>query len=290
MSVLDNASTDATPEVCARWAGRFADLRVVRHARNIGGGPNFLRAVELSRGRWTWVLADDDRLDFSGCEDVVAALEDDAVDLIAVGAPGMEDWPSGRSTLRALWAEGRRVLFALTFIPSLVFRTELFSDRDMSDGYRHVELLYPQFPFLRRRLEEDAPIHVAASPIVEREGVTLPEGPLWFYLRWACNCLTIQDPADRRRAIYDTGLSRRHWAATHVQAVMLERAWFPDRVRGELVELVRVLRGAQRLVLLAAAPLTLAPPAAFDRLWRWNRRRIGLSVDDAIHHSLEERP
>jgi glycosyltransferase involved in cell wall biosynthesis len=290
VSVLDNASTDATPEVCARWAERFPDLRVVRHRRNVGGGPNYLRAIELTRARYTWVLADDDDLDFARCGDVVAALEEGTVDLLAVGGPGHDEWPTGRTSLRRIWDRGGRVYSVLTFVPSLVFRTELFTDFDMADGYRHVDMLFPQFPFVRRQLARDATIHVAEHPIVHRGGWSVPGSHLWFFVRWVRNCHTIDDRAEVKRAIYGIEPSRTRWISVLAQGIMLERAHFPERLLGELGELRRTLVGEQKLLLLLFAPLAFGPRGAYKRLQAWNRRRAGLPGEHADSHSLEERP
>lgn len=289
VSVLDNASTDATPEVCARWAERFEDLHVIRHRLNVGGGPNFLRAIELAQARYTWVLADDDELDFSGCGDVLAALEEGTVDLIAVGGPGMDAWPTGRTSLGRLWADGQRVFNVLTFIPCLIFRTELFSARDLSEGYRHVEILFPQFPFLRSQLERDATIHVAEHPIVGRGGFSVPGSHLFFFVRWVRNARTLARREDAKQAIYGTEPTRARWIAVLVQGIMLERARFPERLLGELAELSRTLVGEQRLILLACAPLAFGPRRGYLALQAWRRRRLGLEGEDPSH-TLEDRP
>jgi glycosyltransferase involved in cell wall biosynthesis len=290
VSVLDNASTDATPEVCTRWAERFEDLRVVRHPRNVGGGPNYLRAVELSRARYTWVLADDDLLDFSRCEDVIAAIDEGEVDLLAVGAPGLETWPKGRTSLGAVWAQDGRVFSVLTFIPCQIFRSELFTDHDMADGYRHVDMLFPQFPFVRRQLERDATVHVAHHPIVQRDGWSVPGSHLWFFVRWVRNCLTISDRDTRRGAIYGIEPSRRHWTFVLAQGIMLERARHPERLIAEIAELRRTMVGEQKLLLLLVAPLAFGPRTLYLRLQRWNRRRAGMPEEYTQSHTLEERP
>src|SRR5215210_7668396 len=110
ISVLDNHSTDATPEVCREFEGRFARYRTVRHARNIGLGPNYLRDVELSEGRYSWILSDDEQFDFSDCEDVIGAIEAGDVDLISLGSPAQQEWERGqRGSARELYERGQRL-------------------------------------------------------------------------------------------------------------------------------------------------------------------------------------
>ena len=59
--VGDNASTDDTPAVVAR----YSDPRLlhVRHPVNLGANGNFNRLLELARGEWFLLLHDDDLVD-----------------------------------------------------------------------------------------------------------------------------------------------------------------------------------------------------------------------------------
>jgi glycosyltransferase involved in cell wall biosynthesis len=57
--VLDNASTDSTPEIEIK---AFADCRIqyIRNSYNIGLEKNVYKALTLDGARWTWVFGDDD--------------------------------------------------------------------------------------------------------------------------------------------------------------------------------------------------------------------------------------
>lgn len=57
--VMDNASTDATPEVVERFG---EGVRYVRNERNLGATGNFLAAVREARGEFFAFLQDDDLL------------------------------------------------------------------------------------------------------------------------------------------------------------------------------------------------------------------------------------
>lgn len=53
--IVDNASTDATEDICRDFARRDQRVRYHRNVRNLGAAPNFNRAFELSRApliRW----------------------------------------------------------------------------------------------------------------------------------------------------------------------------------------------------------------------------------------------
>jgi glycosyl transferase family 2 len=74
--VLDDASTDDTPSVVARYAGEER-LRYERYERNIGLFANFNRCLEVARGEYVKVLCADDWLDPLSLEEGLRALAAD---------------------------------------------------------------------------------------------------------------------------------------------------------------------------------------------------------------------
>jgi glycosyltransferase involved in cell wall biosynthesis len=73
--ICDNASTDATPEICRRYAAADRRVRYVRNPRNLGAGANFDLCFHLATGAYFQWAAHDDMLapDYVAC--AVAALE-----------------------------------------------------------------------------------------------------------------------------------------------------------------------------------------------------------------------
>jgi glycosyltransferase involved in cell wall biosynthesis len=58
--ISDNASTDATREICQHYATRDTRIRYYRNERNVGLAPNFNRVFELSTGDYfKWAAHDD---------------------------------------------------------------------------------------------------------------------------------------------------------------------------------------------------------------------------------------
>jgi glycosyltransferase involved in cell wall biosynthesis len=58
--VCDNASTDATQEICLDYAARDPRIRYHRNDANIGGPANYRRAFQLARGEYfKWAAHDD---------------------------------------------------------------------------------------------------------------------------------------------------------------------------------------------------------------------------------------
>lgn len=58
--VSDNASTDETPEILARYAARYPRMRVSRQTQNVGAYPNILTTLHQARGEVVVSIADDD--------------------------------------------------------------------------------------------------------------------------------------------------------------------------------------------------------------------------------------
>jgi glycosyltransferase involved in cell wall biosynthesis len=58
--ISDNASTDATQEICCELAAKDARIRYFRNATNVGMSKNYKRVFELSNGElFTWAAHDD---------------------------------------------------------------------------------------------------------------------------------------------------------------------------------------------------------------------------------------
>jgi glycosyltransferase involved in cell wall biosynthesis len=61
--ISDNASTDATSDICQKYADRDARIRYVRNETNLGASPNHKRVFEMARGEYfKWAAHDDECL------------------------------------------------------------------------------------------------------------------------------------------------------------------------------------------------------------------------------------
>lgn len=259
LTILDNCSTDSTPEVCARFEDRFPDVRIVRHKRNVGGEANYLRAVEGFELPYGWVVCDDDDLDFSQCDDVIAAIEEGHVDVLSVGAPGREDWPGGTTTMGALARRTSTVYGIFVFMPNTIYRTAAIDTAALKDGYDNIQNLYPMFAFVRRLVERDAPVHVSQSMLVHRRGVTVPKTRMYWFVRWVRCVMTLEDPDVRREIIWGTTPTKLDYVKTFWASILQEKLYRPEAVAEELWELLFTLRGAQRALLVLFAPFALIP-------------------------------
>jgi glycosyltransferase involved in cell wall biosynthesis len=71
--VCDNASTDETPAVAARFA-HWPNLRIHRNEKNVGMLGNLAVSAAQARGRYVWVIGDDDLMVDGALERVLAAI------------------------------------------------------------------------------------------------------------------------------------------------------------------------------------------------------------------------
>jgi glycosyltransferase involved in cell wall biosynthesis len=73
----DNASTDATPAICAKYAALDRRVRYSRLAENIGGVPNHNRVISLATGKYFMWASHDDLFEPSYVAKCVDCLEKD---------------------------------------------------------------------------------------------------------------------------------------------------------------------------------------------------------------------
>jgi glycosyltransferase involved in cell wall biosynthesis len=73
--ITDNASTDATEEICRDFASKDPRIRYVRNPNNLGAAPNYNLGFEMAWGRYFKWCAHDDFISRDYLSATVAALE-----------------------------------------------------------------------------------------------------------------------------------------------------------------------------------------------------------------------
>jgi glycosyltransferase involved in cell wall biosynthesis len=140
--VLDAASTDGTPETVEDFTRRFPRLRYIRQDTNNGVDRDYDRTVELARGKYGWMMSDDDILTPGAMAEVLRHCRGN-LDLIVVNAedrdenlrevigarrlPFLEDRVYKPSDANRLFED---LTNHLSFIPSVVIRRDLWLSRD----------------------------------------------------------------------------------------------------------------------------------------------------------------
>jgi glycosyltransferase involved in cell wall biosynthesis len=203
-TILDNCSDDKTPQVCDKYQKLFPDLRVVRHEKNIGGNANILRAVETSKSMYTWVICDDDSYDFSESRDVIDAIDSEKYDLISPGSLGEDGWERGLSTtVQELVEKGSPYFLARSFIPGLIFKTELFDSICIMEGFANIPNFFPFFPFIYKSFENNFSIYLSKSKIINRGTHNMVSFSSVNYIKgWISSCLIIKEKKLRKKTAH----------------------------------------------------------------------------------------
>ena len=274
ITVVDNCSSDGTSEIIASFHNRFPNFKYLRNRINIGGNPNYLKAIELSSSEYTWILCDDDFLDFSDCADVVKAIESNKFDLIEIGIPDKANWPRGvATTVEKILEQGLDYHSRMTFFPAYIFRTSLFDSDCFCWGYKNIDRLYPQFEFLNKSIRDNFTIYLAVNKIVIRnESCDHSFYPLVWYASWVTCCRTIPDAAVRYKAIEQATIDRGFYKGLGFWTILDRKInndgdfWF------RIISILRVFNWKQRLKYFLVLPLAFMPlPLSF---WVWLRASL----------------
>lgn len=278
ITILDNHSSDRTPEVCQQYKDIFPNLTIIRRKKNIGGGPNFLRAIETSTSTYTWVLCDDDDYDFSSCDDIIDVILNESSDLIWVSNEHMESWEKGvMTTCDELLRRGARYYPALSFVPAVIFRTELFDGECLQQGYRYYENLYPQFHFIHKSFCQRYSIYVARNPIITRGWGSTGVSPFFQYAAWVKCCFSISDKYLRARAIEDLTIKGGGLLKEMFALVAVERfapTFNPKRFCRDIILINLAFNLKQRLFFFIAFLPAIFLPKSFLNFLRKIRYRI----------------
>ena len=257
LTILDNCSTDDTAMTTSRYQDKFPDYRVVRHPRNIGGDYNFLRAIELSTLRYTWLVCDDDNYDFTQADMVIAAVTCCKYDLVYVASRssvqlGCDSY--GETTVRRLVHENARYHRAVAFWPALIFRSDSYDNY----CFQAAPYIFPAMKFIHQSLMKDYSIYIAEHPLVIRSEVSTSEvAPLKMYREWVTNAALVNDMKLRANIIEqwtDRGFikSLAFWIAVD-RSKRVEGYW------KRLVDILFALTPWQKLKFLTLLPVMIVP-------------------------------
>lgn len=197
LTVLENASPDATSEVVTRFQAKWPELRYVRNRYNIGGCANYLRAIEITDSEYCWVIGDDDEWMFDGLGELVERLNEGIADVIRLG---WQVEPTERSKLLSL-AElvdsSPNFLGSVSMISSVIVRRS-FITRYFSESYFSLSDFYPQMvPFYREAASSSIKVYSLSTDFMTH---TPSDKPGYFFgdLEWlAYYCRTTRYLQDR---------------------------------------------------------------------------------------------
>ncbi len=82
ITVLDNASTDGTEDLCKSYAQNHPRFKYIKNNRNIGAVLNVIKAMELADKEWYWILGDDDNYNWDAWVEIEDALNSDKYEAV----------------------------------------------------------------------------------------------------------------------------------------------------------------------------------------------------------------
>lgn len=133
--VADDDPEESGRSACEQWPVRY-----IARGENLGGDENLQRGYEESRGRWVWMVGDDDRILPGAVADILEGIRSADVDRLILlspdaptGAAGCEGTPAGLEALQP------GLSIASTLITANVVRR---SALDFAAGRREIDSMY----------------------------------------------------------------------------------------------------------------------------------------------------
>ena len=137
--VSDNASTDDTAAVVREVADRGLELRYLRNEANLGPDANILQCYEQATGKYIWLFGDDDVIAPGTIRRVLAAVEAQEYDLIAINSYSFEGPYTGhrKFTPRSDLVFSRAVDLAWHMHVFMTFLSGFIVNKERADGLPH---------------------------------------------------------------------------------------------------------------------------------------------------------
>ena len=178
VTILNNASTDGTDKLIAKYQKKFPNITHIKHPTNIGGNANICRAFEYGAScgkEYVWVLCDDDIYDFSGWKDVEKAIYNH-VDLIGVANYVMKN--------KKQLSEKSYQFFQLSFVPAGIYKTSLITDSVLTNMYDTIYTMFQQSCLCAYSINHQKNIYFLRKAIVDNglhiKDDKMPENDLSF--------------------------------------------------------------------------------------------------------------
>lgn len=167
ITILDNNSPDDTAEKLRSIVAENPQVRHVRNVINIGAGANAIQPFLMSGTPYTWVVCDDDYLDFSQTDDVLAALQAGLDKLVIVGghAEPVRLGAGARTDPASLIGQGLNYFRDTSFLPSTIYSTA-FARTYLAECYAFCALHYPHVAILLGAYREGVSCYVSKTRLV----------------------------------------------------------------------------------------------------------------------------
>ncbi len=207
LHVLDNGSTDNTPEVVRNFQHVWSNLQYHRNIYNIGGNANILRSVELSNSVYHWCIGDDDQWLLENIAELITVLAKNQADIIRLGWLAAEHSRAKVISLPTLMAQEQLFFASVSMISATILRRSLVTAH-LTPAYANISNFYPQLiPLIVNAsnvninvytLKQDLIIHTPSSDA----GYFM--GDLEWYTVWYKTGLFFKDKTQRVHFNHET--------------------------------------------------------------------------------------
>jgi abequosyltransferase len=139
--ISDNASTDATPSLVEGEIRNDVFVTYIRNETNVGPDANFLQCYERARGKYVWIIGDDDIIAQGAIERILGYLSRDEYDLIYLGAfgfRGLEVQPKAHAAAApnaTMFSDARSLLRRMNLNSTLISVNIVNKDRVEASGH-----------------------------------------------------------------------------------------------------------------------------------------------------------
>ncbi|MCC2547919.1 glycosyltransferase [Hymenobacter sp. BT175] len=148
--ISNNASTDHTKQIIDQYGTLFRHFRYFEHPTNTGPDANIAQAFRLAKGRYAWVLSDDDILLPNTLENIVRVLERQEIGLMFLtpiwynhhiedARPNNE--PFAYQVYDNPTAYLEQVGYWITFISGIITNKSLVQDLDVLYKFQNTNLI-----------------------------------------------------------------------------------------------------------------------------------------------------
>jgi glycosyltransferase involved in cell wall biosynthesis len=149
--ISDNASSDKTELVVNKLKKRYPDIIYYRNEYNLGFDGNFLNCLEKAKGKYVWLLSDDDIVMEGAIEHILHSIKSNPVCIHLNSANVINEKPLSWGEPRYIYqgvlkytdrnAYIKKMGIYCTFLSSLVFKKEFIDEIKCFDYYLGSNLL-----------------------------------------------------------------------------------------------------------------------------------------------------
>ncbi len=266
--ISDNASTDATGDICREYVNRDARVRYVRNAQNIGSAANFTQSFGLVSGRYFKWMAADDMLAVGYLRACVQILEEDPSVVLVTTKPTLVD-EDGRTPLTY---DASRGVFSGSYAGRPIETAAPYMGDRPSDRFRGVLLSMPgkainnfgyglmRSEFVRRQLPLGSYLgcdKVFLAGLSLHGKLAMVDESLFIWRHHKAQ-FSVMNHDDARKAIDPTERGGRAWRTSQVnayaRAVMASPISMGEKARCLFALTEKVVQGSMQQVLWRGAP------------------------------------